>query len=348
MKAPAISPLQAELINLHPALVDMRRMVCDGLRKKPRQLPAWLLYDTEGSRLFEQICEQPEYSLSRTETALLGKQAAAIATALESGVIVEFGAGSARKVGPLLRSLRPAAYIAIDISSEHLQESTNALQSQFPEVPILGICCDHSQLDALPDHPLLRGQRRIGFFPGSSLGNFEAKEAIVLLRNFRKLLNGGPLLLGLDHPKPKERMVAAYNDAAGVSAAFAHNLLHRLNHELEGNFDLDQFTYRASWQAEQSRVVMELVSKCKQLITVAGRQWLFTAGESLITEYSIKYLPEAALALVAEAGWDGVQRWHDPANEFSIHLLKPSNCTAKPKAATNEPSRATSQNQARA
>jgi len=348
MKAPAISPLQAELINLHPALVDMRRMVCDGLRKKPRQLPAWLLYDTEGSRLFEQICEQPEYSLSRTETALLRKQAAAIATALESGVIVEFGAGSARKVGPLLRSLRPAAYIAIDISSEHLQESTNALQSQFPEVPILGICCDHSQLDALPDHPLLRGQRRIGFFPGSSLGNFEANEAIVLLRNFRKLLNGGPLLLGLDHPKPKERMVAAYNDAAGVSAAFAHNLLHRLNHELEGDFDLDQFTYRASWQAEQSRVVMELVSKCKQLITVAGRQWLFTAGESLITEYSIKYLPEAALALVAEAGWDGVQRWHDPANEFSIHLLKPSNCTAKPKAATNEPSRATSQNQARA
>ncbi len=348
MKAPTISPLQAELINLHPALVDMRRMVCDGLRKKPRQLPAWLLYDTEGSRLFEQICEQPEYSLSRTETALLGKQAAAIATALESGVIVEFGAGSARKVGPLLRSLRPAAYIAIDISSEHLQESTNALQSQFPEVPILGICCDHSQLDALPDHPLLRGQRRIGFFPGSSLGNFEAKEAIVLLRNFRKLLNGGPLLLGLDHPKPKERMVAAYNDAAGVSAAFAHNLLHRLNHELEGDFDLDQFTYRASWQAEQSRVVMELVSKCKQLITVAGRQWLFTAGESLITEYSIKYLPEAALALIAEAGWDGVQRWHDPANEFSIHLLKPSNCTAKPKAATNEPSRATSQNQARA
>ena len=348
MKAPAISPLQAELINLHPALVDMRRMVCDGLRKKPRQLPAWLLYDTEGSRLFEQICEQPEYSLSRTETALLGKQAAAIATALESGVIVEFGAGSARKVGPLLRSLRPAAYIAIDISSEHLQESTNALQRQFPEVPILGICCDHSQLDALPDHPLLRGQRRIGFFPGSSLGNFEAKEAIVLLRNFRKLLNGGHLLLGLDHPKPKERMVAAYNDAAGVSAAFAHNLLHRLNHELEGDFDLDQFTYRASWQAEQSRVVMELVSKCKQLITVAGRQWLFTAGESLITEYSIKYLPEAALALIAEAGWDGVQRWHDPANEFSIHLLKPSNCTAKPKAATNEPSRATSQNQARA
>ncbi len=348
MKAPTISPLQAELINLHPALVDMRRMVCDGLRKKPRQLPAWLLYDTEGSRLFEQICEQPEYSLSRTETALLGKQAAAIATALESGVIVEFGAGSARKVGPLLRSLRPAAYIAIDISSEHLQESTNALQSQFPEVPILGICCDHSQLDALPDHPLLRGQRRIGFFPGSSLGNFEANEAIVLLRNFRKLLNGGHLLLGLDHPKPKERMVAAYNDAAGVSAAFAHNLLHRLNHELEGDFDLDQFTYRASWQAEQSRVVMELVSKCKQLITVAGRQWLFTAGESLITEYSIKYLPEAALALVAEAGWDGVQRWHDPANEFSIHLLKPSNCTAKPKAATNEPSRATSQNQARA
>ena len=348
MKAPTISPLQAELINLHPALVDMRRMVCDGLRKKPRQLPAWLLYDTEGSRLFEQICEQPEYSLSRTETALLGKQSAAIATALESGVIVEFGAGSARKVGPLLRSLRPAAYIAIDISSEHLQESTNALQRQFPEVPILGICCDHSQLDALPDHPLLRGQRRIGFFPGSSLGNFEAKEAIVLLRNFRKLLNGGHLLLGLDHPKPKERMVAAYNDAAGVSAAFAHNLLHRLNHELEGDFDLDQFTYRASWQAEQSRVVMELVSKCKQLITVAGRQWLFTAGESLITEYSIKYLPEAALALVAEAGWDGVQRWHDPANEFSIHLLKPSNCTAKPKAATNEPSRATSQNQARA
>jgi len=237
---------------------------------------------------------------------------------------VEFGAGSARKVGPLLHTLRPTAYVALDISSEHLQESIKTLQRQFPKVPMLGICCDHSQLNALPDHPLLRDQRLIGFFPGSSLGNFEATEAIVLLRHFRKLLNGGPLLLGLDHPKPQARMEAAYNDAAGISAAFAHNLLLRLNHELEGDFALDNFTYRASWQAEQSRVQMELISKCEQLVTVAGQQWLFNSGESLITEYSIKYLPEAALAVVAEAGWHGVQRWHDPADEFSLHLLKPS------------------------
>ncbi|MFL0743663.1 MAG: L-histidine N(alpha)-methyltransferase [Prochlorococcus sp.] len=324
MNAPSITPLQSELITLHPALADMRRMVCDGMRKKPRQLPAWMLYDAEGSRLFEKICEQPEYSLSRTEIELLEKKAAVIARALGAGVIVEFGAGSARKVGPLLHTLRPTAYIALDISSEHLQESIKTLQRQFPKVPMLGICCDHSQLNALPDHPLLRDQRLIGFFPGSSLGNFEATEAIVLLRHFRKLLNGGPLLLGLDHPKPQARMEAAYNDAAGISAAFAHNLLRRLNHELEGDFALDNFTYRASWQAEQSRVQMELISKCEQLVTVAGQQWLFNAGESLITEYSIKYLPEAALAVVAEAGWHGVQRWHDPADEFSLHLLKPS------------------------
>ena len=318
------SSLTAELIDLHPPQADMRRLVEEGMTRQPKQLPAWFLYDREGSRLFDQICEQPEYALTRTEIALLEQHASAIATALGRGVIVEFGAGSARKVGPLLRALQPAAYVALDISTEHLQQSTQALQAQHPQVPMLGICCDHSQLNHLPAHPLLNRQRRLGFFPGSSLGNFSRNDAISLLRRFRSILNGGPLLLGLDHPKPAPIVEAAYDDAAGVSAAFAHNLLHRLNRELSANFDPDQFRYRARWQPEHSRVEMALVSRRPQQVSIADQPWTFQPGEPLITEYSLKYSPAMAQELATAAGWRWVKRWHDADDSLSLHLLIPA------------------------
>jgi dimethylhistidine N-methyltransferase len=311
-----------QLIDLHPAPADMARLVREGMAQRPRQLPAWLLYDAEGSRLFEAICEQPEYGLTRTETALLEERAPELAAALGPGVLVEFGAGNARKVGPLLEALRPPAYVALDISAAHLQQSCVALQARHPAVPVLGICCDYSQLRQLPEHPLLNGQRRLGFYPGSSLGNFSPTEAEALLRQLGQLLGpGARLLIGIDQPKAVARLEAAYNDAAGVSAAFARNLLVRLNRDLAGSFDPNAFAYIARWQPEHSRIAMALVSRQAQTVQLAGQAWSFAAGESLITEYSVKYDPEAFTALAERAGWRSARRWSDPAGDLSLHLL---------------------------
>jgi dimethylhistidine N-methyltransferase len=311
------------LINLHPAPADMARLVREGLGRSPRQLPAWLLYDAEGSRLFEAICQQPEYSLTRVETALLEERASALAAALGPGVLVEFGAGNLRKVGPLLEALRPAAYVPLDISAQHLQESCAALQARHPAVPMLAICCDYSQLADLPPHPLLVEQRRLGFYPGSSIGNFTPAEAQQLLGQFGRLLGpGSRLLIGIDHPKDRARLEAAYNDAAGVSAAFARNLLVRLNRDLAGDFDPAAFHYRARWEAGESRIAMALVSGQEHTVTLAGERWAFAAGEELITEYSVKYTAEAFLELAEPAGWRLGQRWSDPAGDLSLLLLE--------------------------
>ena len=312
----------AALLDLHPAPADMRQLVLKGLSRSPKQLPAWFLYDAEGSRLFDLICRQPEYTLTATETALLEREAPAIAAALGPGTLVEFGAGSARKVAPLLQTLAQPAYVALDISAEHLEAACARLQGQFPAVPILGVCCDYSQLEALPEHPLLSGTAHLGFFPGSSLGNFEPAAARNLLAQFRRLLGpGGKLLIGIDQPKAVERLEAAYDDVAGVSAAFALNLLRRLNRDLAGNFDLEAFTYRASWKPEHSHIEMALVSQQPQQVELAGRVWAFEAGEALITETSAKYSPAAFLDLAGSAGWQGAERWSDPAGDLSLHLL---------------------------
>lgn len=319
------------LIDLHPAPADMAELVVAGMRRQPRQLPAWLLYDAEGSRLFEAICEQPEYSLTRTETALLQQRADDLAATLGAGVLVEFGAGSASKVGPLLRALQPAAYVALDISAAQLERACLNLQQQHPTIPILGICCDYSSMATLPSHPLLAGQRRLGFYPGSSLGNFDPKDAVTLLRQFRQLL--GPdsrLLIGIDQPKAVQRLEAAYNDRAGVSAAFARNLLQRLNRDLAADFDPATFHYRARWQPQASRIAMELVSDRQQVVQLAGQPWDFAAGEALITEYSYKYSPAMFAELAAAAGWRTLRRWSDSADDLSLHLLVQADSEPQP------------------
>ena len=316
-----------ELVDLHPAMADMERLVIEGLSRHPRQLPAWFLYDAEGSQLFERIGEQPEYSLTRNETKLLAERAGEMAQALGQGlgqqpVLVEFGAGNLRKVGPLLETLRPAAYVALDISADHLAPACRALQERHPAIPVLGICCDYANIDQLPPHPLLEGRPRVGFYPGSSLGNFDPTEARGLLAHFAQLLGpGSRLLIGIDQPREAARLEAAYDDAAGVSAAFAFNLLHRLNRELAGNFDPAAFRYQARWEAAASRIAMALVSRRDQMVDLAGQRWSFRAGEPLITEYSVKYTPAAFLALAAEAGWCPLGRWSDAADELSLHLL---------------------------
>jgi L-histidine N-alpha-methyltransferase len=310
------------VLDLHPAPANMRQLVIEGLSRSPKQLPAWFLYDQEGSRLFDLICEQPEYSLTNTETALLEREAPAIANALGEGTLVEFGAGSARKVGPLLRAMANPAYVALDISADHLANACQRLQQQFPQVPILGVCCDYSQMERLPQHPLLSGTAHLGFFPGSSLGNFTPEAARTLLKQFRHLLGpSSQLLIGMDQPKEVERLEAAYDDAAGVSAAFARNLLVRLNRDLDGSFMPERFRYRARWCADNSHIEMALVSRCPQQVQVADRRWHFAEGEALITETSAKYSPRAFEELARSAGWQSKQRWSDPADDLSLHLL---------------------------
>ena len=319
------STLQAplELIDLHPAATDMRQLVIEGMSQSPKQLPAWFLYDAEGSRLFDQICEQPEYTLTSTETALLQSQAPAMAAALGAGTLVEFGAGSARKVSPLLEAMSNPAYVALDISSEHLRDACQRLHQRHPQVPMLGICCDYSQMQQLPLHPLLAQQRRLGFFPGSSLGNSPRNEARALLEQFRQLLGpSAKLLIGIDQPKDVARLEAAYNDAAGISERFAFNLLHRLNRDLGANFQVDQFRYRARWLPEASHIEMALVSNRTQVVQLCDRDWSFDGSEALITETSHKYSPESFLALASEAGWRSEERWSDGAGDLSLHLLK--------------------------
>ena len=312
------------LLNLHPAPADLQRLVLDGLRRRPRQLPAWMLYDAEGSRLFAEICRQPEYTLTQREITLLEQNAPAIASATGPGLVVEFGIGNARKVDPLLTALGSSVFAALDISLSALDDALGGLAARHPSTAMVGICCDHTQLRQLPQHPALEGQPRIGFFPGSSLGNFTPKEAVQFLANARELLAGGPLLLGLDQPRDPALMEAAYDDAAGVSAAFARNLLNRLNRDLNGDANPENFLYRASWQPQQHRIEMALVSKRDQTVHLAGESWFFGNGDTWITEHSVKYSPTAAAALTAQAGWQIADRWEDPHQQVSLHLLRPA------------------------
>ena len=313
------------LLNLHPPAADLQRLVRDGLRRSPRQLPAWMLYDAEGSRLFAEICRQPEYTLTQREITLLEQHAEAIAAATGPGLVVEFGIGNARKVGPLLSALGSNVFAALDISLSALEEALASLSTQHPSTAMVGICCDHTRLEQLPPLPALEGQRRIGFFPGSSLGNFSPEEAVDFLRNARQLLAGGPLLLGLDQPREPALMEAAYDDAAGVSAAFARNLLQRLNRDLQGDADPTQFRYRAHWQARQQRIEMALVSTQDQTVHLGGEAWFFRQGDAWITEHSVKYSPDAAAALAAQTGWRIQRRWTDPHHQVALHLLLPAN-----------------------
>ena len=212
----------------------------------------------------------------------------------------------------------------MDISLSALEEALSGLSAQHPNTAMVGVCCDHTRLQQLPEHPALDGERRIGFFPGSSLGNFTTEEAVDFLCNARQLLAGGPLLLGVDQPREPALMEAAYDDAAGVSAAFARNLLQRLNRDLQGDADPTQFRYRASWQPQYQRIEMALVSTQDQTVHLAGEAWFFRDGDAWITEYSVKYSQDAAAALTARAGWRIERSWEDPHQQMALHLLLPA------------------------
>ena len=298
--------------------------VLEGLRGTPKRLSPAYLYDRRGSQLFEAICELPEYYLTRTETAILARHAAQMAECIgERTLLLEPGSGSSRKTRLLLDALADlAAYVPVDISRTHLLEAARALQAAYPRLEVLPVCADFTQGFTVP--PCRRPPSRVVvFFPGSTLGNFDAADAIRLLELMRRAAGaGGGLLVGIDLTKDPAILERAYNDAAGVTAAFNLNLLVRLNRVLAADFDPASFRHEAVWVPAQSRIEMRLVSTRRQTVHLAGKSVEFASGERLVTEHCHKYSAESFASQARTAGWTPRRSWRDARGYFSVQYLE--------------------------
>jgi dimethylhistidine N-methyltransferase len=306
----------------HPEPADIRAEVLAGLARPEKRIPPKFFYDESGSRLFDAICELPEYYPTRTEIHILSRYGAEMAELLGHDVVlIELGSGSSLKIRTLLQALRPRVYIPVDISREHLLRSAENLAAAFPAIEVRAACADYSRPFALPLTD--EDQPRAAFFPGSSVGNFEPAEAAAFLRRVSTILGpGGHLLIGVDLRKSEDILHPAYNDAAGVTAAFNLNLLSRINRELAGNFDPAAFHHSAFFNPHDSRIEMHLVSNAPQEVQVAGEAFRFSEGESIHTECSYKYGIEDFHALARRAGFEPIHVWMDDDRLFSVHGLR--------------------------
>jgi dimethylhistidine N-methyltransferase len=311
--------------DLAPAEESFRDAVLAGLSRPRKEISCRFLYDERGSALFEQICELPEYYLTRAEIAILEERAGEIAGLIGPCCqLIEFGSGASRKIRPLLQALdRPAAYVPIDISREHLRAAATKLASEFPHLAVVAVCADYTRPLNLPALPPGEGRKRVGFFPGSTIGNFAPDDAEEFLYGCRRVLGpGGEMLVGVDLKKDPATLDAAYNDAAGVTAVFNLNLLVRINRELDANFDLDRFAHDAFYNAAEGRIEIYIRSLTNQIVWVAGRRIRFAAGERIHTEDSYKYTTGDFQRLAARAGFRLARTWTDNAALFSVHYLK--------------------------
>lgn len=302
---------------------EFRRAVLAGLSASPRAIPAKFLYDARGSALFDAICELPEYYPTRAETAILREYAADIARLAGPGcVLVEYGSGSSVKTRLLLDAMPELdGYVPIDISREHLDMTAARLRRDYPDVTVEPVCGDYMAIDALP--PSINGARRIGFFPGSTIGNLTPDEATAFLGRARRLLRGdGALVLGVDLKKDHRRLHDAYNDSAGVTAQFTLNLLRRMNRELDATFDLSAFAHDAFYDPVEGRIEIYFRSLRDQAVTVAGRRFAFAEGERVHTEYSYKYDDAGIAALAGRGGFEIARTWTDAARQFAVVFLR--------------------------
>lgn len=300
---------------------DVRGEVLAGLAAHPKAIPPKYFYDAAGCRLFDAICTQPEYTLCRTEQSLMAARLPEIADAVgEVDCIIEPGAGDCVKVRGLLGALRPKALVVIDIAGAPLAAAAEAVAHDHPEVAVSALSMDFLRdLEAV--NPWLPAGRRLVYYPGSSIGNFEPDAVKALLARYRRLAGRqGQLLIGFDLKKDPLRLHAAYNDAAGMTAAFNLNLLTRLNRELDADFDLARFRHYAFYQPVRGRVEMHLVSLEEQTVRVAGESFHFALGETLHTEHSYKYRGDEFAALAGTAGWQRTRHWeHDG---FAVQLYE--------------------------
>ena len=296
--------------------------VLAGLSAPIPAVPARWLYDRRGSELFDEITRLPSYYPTRTETALLTQVMPEIAAHVPRGsAVVELGAGSATKSPLLLEAIDPAAYVPVDISGDYLRQSAAEIASRFPDIAVEPVIADFARPFELPGS--IAGLPRLGFFPGSTIGNFVPRSATDLLRSFRDLLGIGALLLiGMDRVKPVERLVAAYDDPEGITAAFNLNLLERINRELDGTIPIDGFRHEARWNDILSRIEMHLVATRDVKFTIAGRDFAFARGSSIHTENSHKYGQRGARVLLLAGGWTPVAEWTDAAGDFAIILAE--------------------------
>jgi dimethylhistidine N-methyltransferase len=301
--------------------------VLAGLSATPKRVPAKYFYDAVGSQLFERITELPEYYPTRTEMQILRDHGADIAKQIAPGsALVEFGSGSSKKARILLAAAPPlAAYVPVDICGEMVEQEAAELRPDFPQLKVLPVTADICFPFDLPAEAKA-APARVGFFPGSTIGNFEPHEAAAFLRNAAKILGpGATLIVGVDLIKPAEVLNAAYNDKAGVTAQFNLNLLTRINRELGGTFNLDSFEHHAFFNRERNRIEMHLASLKRQKVKVAGECFDFRAGETIHTESSYKYSVESLGALARGVGWMPAAAWTDPRKYFSIQAFTLSN-----------------------
>ena len=310
------------LKTLEPVDPAFRADVINGLSEPIPAIPARWLYDRRGSELFDDITRLPSYYPTRTETALLEARMDEIADrACDGRAIVEFGSGSSTKTPLLLRAMRPKAYVPIDISGDYLRESAARVDTQFPGLAVYPVEADFTKTVELPS--AIDGMPRLGFFPGSTIGNFVPRSATDLLRHFRDILGtGAKLLIGMDRVKPVERLIAAYDDPEGVTAEFNLNLLRRINRELDAGIPVDAFKHEARWNDMLGRIEMHLVAVRDVEFSIEDKNFSFGQGGTIHTENSHKYGPRGARLLLLAGGWTPLAEWTDPDQDFALILAE--------------------------
>ncbi|MBT9491767.1 MAG: L-histidine N(alpha)-methyltransferase [Paucibacter sp.] len=314
----SLAPL-LKAVSTHGFAADLHQ----ALAHSPRCIAPKYFYDEQGSALFEQICELPEYYPTRTELALLRQHAAEMAEMIgPQAQLIEYGAGALNKVRLLLDRLLPQAFVPIDISGPHLLQACAALQTDYPNLAIQPVVGDFTQAVAMPAPPTLGSGRRVGFFPGSSIGNFTPAEAESFLAMTAVQLRGGGLLIGVDLIKDPDLLHAAYNDSQGITARFNLNLLERARREIGAQFAADGFRHSAFYNAPLRRIEMHLLSMRRQVLRLQGVDYVFEAGETLHTENSYKYSVAGFQALAERAGFRAGPVWTDAQNWFSLHWLQ--------------------------
>ena len=310
--------------DLAPGEESFRDAVLGGLSQAPRSLPCKFFYDARGSELFVAICATPEYYLTRAETEILETFAPAIAARIgRHARLVELGSGASRKVRLLLDALAaPAAYVAVDISRDYLRAAAEAIAGDYPALTVVAVCADYTKPFDLPRLAGPEG-KRVGFFPGSTIGNFEPEAVVSFLEHCGRLLGpGAEMLIGADLKKPKTVLDAAYNDAAGLNAAFNLNLVQRIRDELDSDIRIEDFAHVAFYNEAAGRIELYIESRREHSATIAGRRFAFAAGELIHTENSYKYATPEFRALAARAGFAALETWTDARNLFSVHYLR--------------------------
>jgi len=310
----------AAVLDREPAKSEFLSEAIAGLSSTPRTLPCKYFYDARGAALFQKISELPEYYLTRAELQILDRYCGDIARALGPNIeLIGLGTGAGTKTRILLEKLEaPAAYIPVDISKKQLERSTASFRKIFPTLEILPVCADYLEPIRLPS-PARQALRKIVYFPGSTIGNFDPDAARQFLQRVANhCRRGGGLLIGVDLQKDRHVLERAYNDSAGVTAQFNLNLLARANRELGADFDLEQWQHYAVYNSTESRIEIYLISEIDQTVRVQDRQFDFRAGERIATEYSYKYTKESVIELTREAGFDFSQMWTDDARWFGV------------------------------